>query len=84
MKLKGMKRLLVGLLVVMGLCLAIAMVTMDLYFLIGGVVCFAVFEAVMMKYWRCPHCFRRLGRLDAGTYCPHCGKNMYNETGEEE
>lgn len=28
--------------------------------------------------WRCPHCKSHLGRIDFGTHCKYCGKELYD------
>lgn len=77
MKLQTVKR------VLWGLC-ALAILLMLLYMLTKSVVSIISLAAVLLgmllferTYWRCPHCGRFLGRLDAkASFCPFCGEKL--------
>lgn len=61
-----------------GICLVLmvfgALIESITVALIGIAVSFAA-VFVSIKYWRCPHCGKHLGR-DLGKYCLHCGKEL--------
>lgn len=41
--------------------------------------CLAAVCVLMLRFWRCPHCDRSLGRLSDLKYCPYCGKSIDEE-----
>lgn len=77
LKLQTVKR------VLWGLC-ALAILLMLLYMLTKSVASIISLAAVLLgmllferTYWRCPHCGRFLGRLDAkASFYPFCGEKL--------
>ena len=47
----------------------------ELWLALGTLIIFGGL-AVLLIYYRCPHCGRHLGREGGLTYCPHCGRAL--------
>lgn len=41
--------------------------------------CLVALCVLILRFWRCPHCDRSLGRLSDLKYCPYCGKSLDGE-----
>ena len=48
----------------------------SLFLMILCICCLGALCVLMLRFWRCPHCDRFLGRLNDLKYCPYCGEKL--------
>lgn len=76
MKLKLVRRIWLGGMIAAGVLFVLGYV-MELAVYVQ--IAFGVFfvdTGFYLRFWRCPHCGKSLGRLAKVNYCPYCGEEL--------
>ena len=76
MKLKLVRRIWLGGMIATGVLFVLGCVMeLAVYVQIACGV-FFVDTGFYLRFWRCPHCGKSLGRLAKVNYCPYCGEEL--------